>query len=359
MPKRLRLRRFRRGELQRLKAKMHDRKLPVWVAHRYQLIALMRAGLSTLAAGRRIGCAKETAYRCLADFNRFGFRRFERSSNPVGRPSGLQRHQVQRLVRIARKRPTDVGLPFTNWSMTKLHSYLVKHKLFPAVSPEWLRRLLHRQGISWQRTKTWKHSDDPEFAAKKSGFWRSTPVVPNEAPSSATTNWVPWNSVRWPACAGRVVANPSATGRLIRASRARSNCTDSTMSMPTAWSGECASAKPRETSWPVSPNSGRAIRGNCVSLSSWTTCRPTSGRPTISFPATTWRPSTCPPTRRGSTPSSRSSLPCMPRPSRIQMIPTIPFGGDACIDIFAGATASMAPPIAIWRGLCVRSLERH
>lgn len=181
MPKRLQLRRFRRGEKQMLQAKVRDRKLPQWVAHRYQLIGLIRSGLSVLAAARRVGCAKDTAYRCLVEFNRSGFRHFERSSNPTGRPSQISARQLRDIIQVAQKRPTDVGLPFTNWSISKLHEYLLKHRQLAAVSPEWLRQLLRREAVTWQRTKTWKQSADPDFKAKKSAFWPSTRSNPTAA----------------------------------------------------------------------------------------------------------------------------------------------------------------------------------
>jgi len=181
MPKRVKLRRFRRGEKRLLNTKLHDRKLPVWLAQGYLLVALVYDELSVLAAARRLGCAKETAYRWIKEFNRLGFRRFERTSHPEGRPSQLTQHQLDLLCQIAQKRPTDVGLPFTNWSMTKLQDYLLKKRHFPKVGPEWLRQLLHRAKISWQRSKTWKQSHDPQFQAKKSVFWRFMRNVPSVA----------------------------------------------------------------------------------------------------------------------------------------------------------------------------------
>jgi len=181
MAKRLKLRRFQRGEKQMLIAKLHDRKLPLWIAQRYRIVACVYQNQSVRAAARHLGCAKETAYRCIKEFNEHGFRRFECSSNPEGRPSQITELHLKTLIRIAEKRPTDVGLPFTNWSMTKLQDYLVKHHHFPSVSPEWMRRLLRRADVSWQHTKTWKQSHDPDFAAKKSVFWRSTHNVPSAA----------------------------------------------------------------------------------------------------------------------------------------------------------------------------------
>jgi transposase len=176
MPKRLKLRPFRRGEKQTLYTKLRDRKLPAWAMHRYQIIALVRAGLSVFQSARQVGSSPKMAYLWVIRFNKFGFRDFEQSSNPTGRPSRLTPHELQLLKRTAQKRPTDVGLPFTNWSMTKLHDYLIKRRHFPAVSAEWLRQLLRRADVSWQRTKTWKQSHDPDFKAKKAGFGAVCPT---------------------------------------------------------------------------------------------------------------------------------------------------------------------------------------
>jgi transposase len=181
MPKRLQLRCFHRGEKTVLHTKLCDRKLPAWAMHRYQIIALVRKGFSPFKTSQLIGCSAKAAYLWLQRFNAQGFRYFEQSSNPEGRPSQFTQRDMKLLQHVAQKRPTDVGLPFTQWSMTKLHAYLVKQGQFPNVSPEWLRRQLHRANISWQRTKTWKQSSDPQFKAKKSEFWHCMPSVPNMA----------------------------------------------------------------------------------------------------------------------------------------------------------------------------------
>ena len=54
----------------------------------------------------------------------------------------------------------------TQWSLSKLREYLVGQKIISGVSLEWLRQLLRRHGIRWRRTKTWKHSTDPDFWRK-------------------------------------------------------------------------------------------------------------------------------------------------------------------------------------------------
>lgn len=45
-------------------------------------------------------------------------------------------------------------------------SCLAEHKRL-VVSTETVRQVLRAAGISWQATKTWKASRDPDFAVKK------------------------------------------------------------------------------------------------------------------------------------------------------------------------------------------------
>lgn len=267
MPKRIKLRRFHRGERQLLNAKLHDRKLPVWLAQRYRLIALVHAGLNVFGAARRLGCAKETAYRWIKEFNRLGFRKFDRASHPEGRPSELTRRDLNLLCHIAQKRPTDVGLPFTQWSMTKLHAYLVKQRHFPKVSPEWLRRLLHRAKISWQRTKTWKQSHDPQFKAKKSVFWHCMPNARNAGSSSVTINLVRWNYALSQVHAGHAIGIRNEVVQPIRANAVSNSYMAFMMCMPTAWSAVCANAKRVLTLWRVSNASALAIQCSSAFMS--------------------------------------------------------------------------------------------
>lgn len=67
----------------------------------------------------------------------------------------------------ATTRPTKLGRPFTRWSIRKLAAYLRKvHGRTIRIGREALRCLLARRGITFQRTKTWKESPDPERDAK-------------------------------------------------------------------------------------------------------------------------------------------------------------------------------------------------
>ncbi|GGJ14368.1 hypothetical protein GCM10010121_026240 [Streptomyces brasiliensis] len=84
-----------------------------------------------------------------------------------GRPRLLNRDDEDFVVQTATTRPTKLGQPFTRWSLRKLVAYLRKvHGRVIRIGREALRGLLARRGVTFQRTKTWKESPDPDREAK-------------------------------------------------------------------------------------------------------------------------------------------------------------------------------------------------
>lgn len=84
-----------------------------------------------------------------------------------GRPRLLSPDEEDFVVQTATTRPTKLGQPFTRWSLRKLVAYLRKvHGRMILIGREALRGLLARRGITFQRTKTWKESPDPDREAK-------------------------------------------------------------------------------------------------------------------------------------------------------------------------------------------------
>ena len=93
-----------------------------------------------------------------------------------GRPRRITDEDIAFVVTVALTRPKRLGLPFTHWSIRKLAAYLsgrYGHRdpdLVPArtvrIGRERVRRILHENGISFQRTRTWKESTDPAKDAK-------------------------------------------------------------------------------------------------------------------------------------------------------------------------------------------------
>ncbi|WKX74053.1 IS630 family transposase [Streptomyces sp. XD-27] len=84
-----------------------------------------------------------------------------------GRPRLLTPDDEDFVIQTATTRPTKLGQPFTRWSIRKLAAYLRRvHGRVIRIGREALRCLLRRRGITFQRTKTWKESPDPERDAK-------------------------------------------------------------------------------------------------------------------------------------------------------------------------------------------------
>jgi transposase len=101
--------------------------------------------------------------RVIHEFNQYGFESL-RPRFGGGRPRRISTDDEQRIVAVAGARPDTLGVPYTRWSLSKLSRYLRTQGI--AVSPAHLGRILARNGISLQRTRSWKQSPDPDYEQK-------------------------------------------------------------------------------------------------------------------------------------------------------------------------------------------------
>ena len=101
--------------------------------------------------------------KVIHDFNQHGFDSL-RPRFRGGRPRRISTDDEQRIVAIAGARPDTLGVPLTRWSLVKLAEYLRGQGI--EVSPAHLARILARAGLSFQRTRSWKASPDPEYEAR-------------------------------------------------------------------------------------------------------------------------------------------------------------------------------------------------
>lgn len=178
----VRLRSLEPQEEECLRQKLAAKTLPARIHHRYRIIAEARAGRGALATADRVGCSFATVYHWLHCFNESGFANFELPSNPRGPIPIVDGDQILALIKAALARPEELGLPFSHWSVKKLKAYCREQGLLPPITDEWVRRLLRREGVSFQHSKTWKESPDPEFEVKKTVSSTSTTRRPKEAP---------------------------------------------------------------------------------------------------------------------------------------------------------------------------------
>jgi len=101
--------------------------------------------------------------KVIHEFNEHGFESL-RPRFRGGRPRRISTDDEQRIVAVAGARPDTLGVPLTRWSLAKLSRYLGEQGI--EVSAAHLGRILARNGISLQRTRSWKQSPDPDYEAK-------------------------------------------------------------------------------------------------------------------------------------------------------------------------------------------------
>ena len=99
------------------------------------------------------------------EFNERGFAALDPKWSG-GAPRKIDNRTRARIRIVASSCPQDLGQPFSCWSLAKLRDYLIEAKIVAAISRETIRQVLIEAGVSWQATKTWKASGDPDFAAK-------------------------------------------------------------------------------------------------------------------------------------------------------------------------------------------------
>jgi transposase len=97
-----------------------------------------------------------------------------------GRPRLINDADVTFIVATATTRPETLGRPFTHWSVRKLAAYLRRNdQRVVRVSRERLRQILREAQISFQRTRTWKESRDPDKDRKLDRIEQVTRRFPN------------------------------------------------------------------------------------------------------------------------------------------------------------------------------------
>jgi transposase len=166
MVERVRVRRLSDEEgrqLQRIVRRGGGRSEKSIVKWRRALVVLASAGGNDVAAiARLVQTSEDRVREMIHRFNETGMR----SLDPQwagGRPRQITTTDRQLIVATAQKRPRSLGRPFSRWSIRKLRDYLATRKgRRVRISRERLRQILAEEGITFQRTKTWKESPDPQ-----------------------------------------------------------------------------------------------------------------------------------------------------------------------------------------------------
>jgi transposase len=165
MVERLRVRRVTDEEgarLQRIVRRGEGRSEKSIVRWRRALVILASAGGNDVATiARLVQTSPDRVREMIHRFNEMGMACLD-PRWAGGRPRRITTRDRELIVKTARKRPRSLGQPFTRWSIRKLAHYLATRRGRKVrVSRERLRQILAEEGITFQRTKTWKESPDP------------------------------------------------------------------------------------------------------------------------------------------------------------------------------------------------------
>lgn len=141
-----------------------DKSIVKW---RRALVVQASAGGNTVPViARLVSTSEDRVREMIHRFNEQGMR----SLDPQwagGRPRQITTDDVAFIVATARQRPEALGQPFTRWSIRKLVDYLADNDdRVVHVGRERCRQILIEHDITFQRTKTWKESNDPDRDAK-------------------------------------------------------------------------------------------------------------------------------------------------------------------------------------------------
>jgi transposase len=119
----------------------------------------------------------EHVRKVIHDFNDRGFGALDPDYRG-GRPRKITPAQRDVVVAVARARPDTQGVALTRWSLDKLARHLAEQQI-AQLSATTLRALLEQAGLSFQRTRSWKWSPDPDFKPKAErilGLYRDPPA---------------------------------------------------------------------------------------------------------------------------------------------------------------------------------------
>ncbi len=175
----VRARRLNDQEGQRLQQIVRRGKHGSIRVRRAMIIMASASGTPVPAIARLVAADEDTVRDVIHLFNQKGLAALD-PRWAGGRPRLISDDDVEFIVAAATSRPEKLGLPFTHWSLRKLAAYLAGDSTRAVtIGRERLRQILHARQISFQRTRTWKESRDPDKDAKLDWIEQVTSTFPD------------------------------------------------------------------------------------------------------------------------------------------------------------------------------------
>lgn len=169
----LKVRPFRKGEAKKLRHMVAKGRKAEHVRWAQIILGRAERGVSATDCAWLFGCCLNTVRCVVQRWNEKGMKMFSPRVG-VGHPVVFSEQQRRGVVQLAQAPPQAAGKPWTQWSLYKLVDAATGAGIVARVSHETIRQWLRAAGITPQRTKTWKRSNDPEYDAKKNESSGST-----------------------------------------------------------------------------------------------------------------------------------------------------------------------------------------
>src|SRR6266568_493177 len=244
---------------------------------RAMIIMASASGTLVPAIARLVAAGEDTVRDVIHAFNAKGLAALD-PRWAGGRPRRISDEDIEVIVAAATTRPEKPGQPFTRWSLRKLADYLACRPGGPVtIGRERLRQILHERGISFQRTRTWTESTDPDRHAKLDRIEHVTSAYPGRcfasgqfgppgpAGTGCPSSWTTWRRTRpRRSAAGPGGKTPGCASRrrtrrgLIRSRRTSVRCGPLSWAPPTIrttrrWPAGCRPACAGATPTPATP----------------------------------------------------------------------------------------------------------
>jgi transposase len=116
--------------------------------------------------------------RVIHDFNERGMASLDPEYGG-GRPRRITDADRRAVVAVAGARPDSQGVALTRWSLPRLADHLAQQDIV-LISPAHLGRVLTEAGLSFQRTRTWKASPDPDYELKAARILELKAISPKD-----------------------------------------------------------------------------------------------------------------------------------------------------------------------------------
>jgi transposase len=133
-----------------LKAIAEDPASPDEVAIRARIVLLSHEGWHIPQIARRLNLHHQTVRSRVHDFNQRGMKAVTERSRR-GRQPQYTPEQCEAIVRLATMPPSELGLPYAAWSLSRLQRHLQERGIVQAIGRETIRRILRERGIVHQR----------------------------------------------------------------------------------------------------------------------------------------------------------------------------------------------------------------